>query len=87
MNETEDYVSDVDVSDFIYGQAPSADDFVMPVADNDAATYESKTEDAEHYITKADSTYDEEDDTSEPNQFSMDRIDQLILEISEDEFN
>lgn len=87
MNSTEDYVSDVDVSDFIYGQAPSEDDFVMPTAENDGVDYESHKEDAEHYITKADSTYDAEDEIDEPREFSMDRIDQLILEISEDEFN
>lgn len=87
MSETDDYDSDVDVSDFIYGQAPSEDDLVMPIADNEGVDYESQKEDAEHYITKADSTYDEDDDTNASGGFSMDRIDQLILEISEDEVN
>ncbi|MBQ8057240.1 MAG: hypothetical protein IJ275_02765 [Ruminococcus sp.] len=87
MSETDDYDSDVDVSDFIYGQAPSEDDLVMPIADNEGVDYESQKEDAEHYITKGDSTYDEDDDTNASGGFSMDRIDQLILEISEDEVN
>ena len=88
MNTTDDYVSDVDVSDFIYGQAPADNEFVVPVSEeNNGAEYESQKEDAEHYITKADSTYDFDDEIDEPTEFSMDRIDQLILEISEDEFN
>ncbi|MBQ8538936.1 MAG: hypothetical protein IJ433_04730 [Ruminococcus sp.] len=87
MNETDDYTSDVDVSDFIYGQAPEDSDFVMPSADNDGNLYETHTEDVEHYITKADSAYDDDEELNEPKKFSMDRIDQLILEISEDEFN
>lgn len=87
INETDAYVNDVDVSDFIYGQAPEDGDFVTPSFDNDGDVYGVQSEDAEHYITKADSTYDEEEKLDERKEFSMDRIDQLILEISEDEFN
>ena len=86
MNDTVDYESDVDVSDFIYGQPPEDDDFVAPSSE-DGNVYDVQAEDAEHYITKADSTYNEEEELDERKEFSMDRIDQLILEISEDEFN
>ena len=87
MNETDNYVSEEELSDFIYGQAPQDDDLVMPTADNAGDQYEAQQEDAEYYITKADSTYDTEEEEEKPHEFSMDRIDQLILEISEDEFN
>ncbi len=88
MNTTDDYSHDVDLSDFIYGQAPSDDEYIVPeTGSNDDSAYAVKDEDTSHYITQADSTYDEEDESDSPREFDMDRIDQLILEISEDEFN
>lgn len=87
MGETDEYDTDVDVSDFIYGQALEDDDFIMPDSESDTDLYDTQKEDAEHYITKEDSTYNEEEELNETDEFSMDRIDQLILEISEDEFN
>ena len=79
---------ELDTSDFIYGAAPSDDDFVMPVdSDNDSPYVVRSDESADMYITKADSAYDEEEEEKEASDFTIDRIDKLILEISEDEFN
>ena len=88
----DEYLSDVDTSDFIYGAPPTDDDFVMPVDSSDGQTEygygEESQESADLYITKADSTYDtlEENVDDEDVDAKMDRIDRLILEISEDEF-
>lgn len=88
----DEYLSDVDTSDFIYGAPPTDDDFVMPVDSSDGQTEygygEESQESADLYITKADSTYDtlEEIVDDEDVGAKMDRIDRLILEISEDEF-
>ncbi len=85
-NENEDYMKDVDTSDFIYGAVPTEDDFVLPVGDDEEAqerVYESET--ADMFITKADSTYDVEEEVQDDDvDARMDRIDRLILEISED---
>ncbi len=79
---------DLDTSDFIYGAAPSDDDFVMPIeSDNDSPYVVRSDESADMYITKADSAYDEEEEAKETSDFTIDRIDKLILEISEDEMN
>ncbi|MBQ8859821.1 MAG: hypothetical protein IJ015_00615 [Ruminococcus sp.] len=87
LNNSEQYFKDADTSEFIYGQAPSDDDFILPV-DTDDTPYEVRSDESvDAYITKADSTYDADDDDSSYGRFSMDRIDKLILEISEDEVN
>lgn len=89
VDSTEDYISDVDTSDFVYGAPPSDDDFVLPVdSDTDTTEYEHHAgEDADLYITKEDSTYDDEEETLSVADVvsSMDRIDKLILEISEED--
>lgn len=91
-NAQRDYIRDDEVSDFIYGTMPEDDDFVMPVdsseQENDSYLYEEQqVQTADMYITTQNNTYDKEeqiiDDISD---VSMDRIDKLILEISEDEF-
>lgn len=86
-----EYISEDETSDFIYGTMPEDDDYVMPVDSdeaNDSYLYEQQQlETADMYITAEDSRYEEEekvvDDVAD---VSMDRIDKLILEISEDEF-
>lgn len=90
--QNDDYLDNVDTSDFIYGAPPTDDDFVMPVDSSDGQTEygygEELEESADLYITKEDSTYDtleEADDTDIDSQ--MDRIDKLILEISRDDNN
>lgn len=85
--KSDEYISDVDTSDFIYGSVPTDDDFVLPVNSDDEAgeerTYESES--ADMFITKADSTYDVEEEAQDDDvDARMDRIDKLILEISED---
>ncbi len=87
LNNTEQYFKDADTSEFIYGQAPSDDDFILPVASDDTPYEVRSDESVDAYITKADSTYADDDDDSSYGKFSMDRIDKLILEISEDEVN
>ncbi len=87
LNNTEQYFKDADTSEFIYGQAPSDDDFILPVASDDTPYEMRSDESVDAYITKADSTYSDDDDDSSYGKFSMDRIDKLILEISEDEVN
>ncbi len=86
LNNAEQYFKDADTSEFIYGQAPSDDDFILPVASDDTPYEVRSDESVDAYITKADSTYTDDDDSSY-GKFSMDRIDKLILEISEDEVN
>ncbi len=86
---SDDYISDVDTADFIYGAPPTDDDFVLPVDSEEGQTEygEDTEESAELYITKEDSTYDTEEEISEDDiDARIDRIDKLILEISEDEF-
>ncbi len=88
LNNTEEYLKDVDTSEFIYGQAPSDDDLIMPVETDDTPYVVQADDSVDLYITKADSTYDEEEMKSFDNEeISMDRIDRLILEISEDDLN
>ena len=88
-NGSGDY-DDVDTSDFIYGTVPEDDDFILPVDSDAVNEYDAPmepSESADMYITKADSTYDEEEDSSnmEYTDSRMDRIDRLILEITEDD--
>lgn len=85
-NQNDDYITDVDASDFIYGSVPTDDDFVLPTSSEDTDdTYAAQSESADMYITKADSTYDVEEDAHDDDvDARMDRIDKLILEISED---
>ena len=85
-NQNDDYITDVDASDFIYGSVPTDDDFVLPTSSEDTDdTYAAQSESADMYITKADSTYDVEEDAHDDDvDARMDRIDRLILEISED---
>ena len=86
-NQNDDYIDYVDTSDFIYGAAPADDDFVLPSSDEytEYETYEAQNESVDMYITKADSTYDVEEEAQEDDADArMDRIDKLILEISED---
>ena len=72
----------VDTSDFVYGAVPSDDDYIMPVVSNEnEAEY---TENADYYITKEDSTYMAEDLSDEEIESKMDRIDKLILEITDE---
>lgn len=80
-------LDDMDTSDFIYGAVPKDDEFILPVSNNDNDYVEEQVEEnADYYITKEDSTYSIEEETSnEDIDSKMDRIDKLILEISEDE--
>ncbi|MDO4748210.1 MAG: hypothetical protein Q4A12_03430, partial [Eubacteriales bacterium] len=89
---TDDYIRDVDTSDFIYGAPPSDDDFVLPVGFDGESDDELPTgtydESVDMYITKSDSTYDtqEYEVSDEDVDEQLDRIDKLILEITEEEF-
>lgn len=89
---TDDYIRDVDTSDFIYGAPPSDDDFVLPVGFDGESDEELPTgtydESADMYITKSDSTYDTQayEVSDEDVDEQLDRIDKLILEITEEEF-
>lgn len=89
-NAQEDYISQDETSDFIYGAMPDDDDFVLPVdsdSENNSYQYEEQqAESADMYITKEDSRYKEEEVVDDIADISMDRIDKLILELSEDEF-
>ena len=88
LNNTEEYLKDVDTSEFIYGQAPSDDDLIMPVETDDTPYVVQADDSVDLYITKADSTYDDEEMASiADEESSLDRIDRLILEISEDDVN
>lgn len=79
-------VSDDETSDYIYGTVPEDDDYILPTDSPEVDAPEYTEEGSDLYITKADSTYDtHEDMTDEETQ--IDRIDKLILEISEDEFS
>ncbi|MBR2715850.1 MAG: hypothetical protein IKB73_06580 [Ruminococcus sp.] len=83
----EDDDADEYKSDFIYGAAPSDEDLIMPV-ESEEVEPEMDEEDASYYITKADSTYDEQEvEETEDVIDTIDKIDRLILEISEDELN
>ncbi len=81
-------VSDIDedeTSDFIYGAVPGEDEFILPVNNEENDEIEI-TDNVEDYITKEDAAYDNEEAAKEEKTESqMDRIDRLILEISEDE--
>lgn len=87
LNNTDEYFKDAETSEFIYGKAPSDDDFIMPVQTDESSYGVQPDENIDAYITKADSTYADEDGSSSYGEISMDRIDRLILEISEDEVN
>ncbi len=88
LNNTDEYLKDVDTSEFIYGSAPSEDDLIMPVETEDTPYVVQADDSVDLYITKADSTYDEEEMKSfKEEELSIDRIDRLILEISEDDVN
>lgn len=77
------YISDADASGFIY----AADDaeYEIPVDIVDDVKNEIN-ESADVFITKENSTYDKTEDYEDDIDTTMDRIDKLILEISEDEF-
>lgn len=88
--EQSEQLNDMDTSDFIYGAVPSDDEFILPVENDEqkAPDYvqEQVEEDTNFYITKEDSTYSLEDEALEEDaEKSLDRIDKLILEISEDD--
>lgn len=82
MESTDDFEPDVDASDFIYGAVPSDDEYIVPddINEND----EQITESVEGYITKEDSTYNPVEYTEEEIESQMDRIDRLILEITDE---
>lgn len=81
MDGTDDYDTDVDTSDFIYGSVPKDDEYILPT---DVEESEEIVESADGYITKEDSTYEAEELSDEAIESKMDRIDKLILEISDE---
>ncbi len=92
IESNSDEYDEAELSDFIYGTVPKDDDFILPVDSDSLNEYDAyeKTEEesADMYITKADSTYDEEEESSQSsaqNDSCMDRIDKLILEITQDD--
>lgn len=90
IDEIED--DDIAPQNTVFSNDQDTDDYVYASAEteNDAAGVEEIGEidtSADKYITKEDSTYDSDDDKDAVEDEWMDHIDQLILEISEDEFN
>ena len=88
LDNKPDDEEDLDTSDFIYGSMPSEDDFIMPVETEDSE-YEKPDDDiADLLITKEDTTYDvefDEEDEEISAEDKLDKIDKLILEITQDE--
>ncbi len=84
-------IDEAELSDYIYGAMPSEDDFVMPVEnENDTPYTQQSIEEVEAYITKEDGAYDLGEDEEAAEKYvdeKLDRIDKLILEITEDELN
>lgn len=95
MNSFNNDKNDMDMRSFIYGTAPSDDDYVMPVkpkADDDEDEEEEVVDEADDvFITEEDGTYFEEDEETEIKEENiddkLDRIDKLILEITEDDLD
>ncbi len=84
-------IDEAELSDYIYGAMPSEDDFVMPIDNENDTPYTQQTiEEVEAYITKEDGAYDLGEDDEAAEKYvdeKLDRIDKLILEITEDELN
>jgi len=76
---------DDETSDFIYGTVPDDDDFILPV-DSKVDDGIEITDNIDDYITKEEATFDDnaEETKEETVDSKMDRIDKLILEISQD---
>ena len=82
--ESDTTIDDDETSDFIYGTVPDDDDFIMPDDSNNDDGIEI-TEDIDDYVTKEEAIFDDADETKEETvESNMDRIDRLILEISEE---
>ncbi len=94
MNSFNNDKNDMDMRSFIYGTAPSDDDYVMPVKLNteDEENEEEVIDESDDvFITDEDGTYFEEDEEKEIKEEvideKLDRIDKLILEITEDDLD
>ena len=95
MNSYNTYESDIDPRSFIYGTSPSDDDYIMPLKpqtdDEDEDEDEVVDESDNVFITDEDGTYFEEDEEKEIEleniDDKLDRIDKLILEITEDDLD
>lgn len=82
----------LDYKSFVYGNVPSDDEFILPInkGDNDENVVETKMVDESDnmFITDEDGSYFEEEDEVEKKiedvDARLDRIDKLILEITED---
>ena len=94
MNSFNNDKNDMDMRSFIYGTAPSDDDYVMPVSpknEDDEDEEEVIDEADDVFITDEDGTYFEEHEEIEIKEEvideKLDRIDKLILEITEDDLD
>ena len=82
----------LDYKSFVYGNVPSDDEFILPInkGDNDENVVETKMVDESDnmFITDEDGSYFEEEDEVDKKiedvDARLDRIDKLILEITED---
>ena len=95
MNSYNEHETELDMDGFIYGSAASDEDFAMlvkPKADSDDDDDEQIVDESDDvFITDEDGTYYEEDEEkeieSEVIDDKLDRIDKLILEITEDDLD
>ncbi len=95
MNSFNNDENDAQMRGFIYGTVPSDDDYVMPVKpkteDEEDEEEELVDESDDVFITEEDGTYFEEEEETEIKSENidekLDRIDKLILEITEDDLD
>ena len=87
-----DHENKLDFKSFVYGAVPSDDEFIMPINKNnedEETDDDEKVDESDNvFITDEDGSYyeeeEEEEDEIEDADAKLDRIDKLILEITED---